>query len=332
MRWVINKLAFAMPLSGFASGAFAADLPLGSDLATSSGDKDAPPVTGSYSGLTKAEGDEVPPQAQGNDNPSLPEAAPRKWQRNYFSIGAGIGTVPSYTGSDKNILIPAVVVRGRINGISFTSRGVNLATDIVREQRGAKVDVRFGPQINYRTERSVQIGDIQVAALGKLKRTLEAGASLGISKTGVITSKHDQIGARVSVLTDVMGRHKGLIISPTIEYGTPLSKRTYVGLSASTSIVSKSFGRYYYDITPRGSTLSGLPTYSDAGRKAGVTKYSIGLVGAQSLSGDLRKGWTVVAGVQYGKVVGRYADSPIVRSAGRAKQWHGGIGLAYTFA
>src|SRR3546814_13927151 len=113
--------------------------------------------------------------------------------------------------------------------------------------------------------------------------------SAGVSYTGVLTSKYDLSGARVAALKDISGRHGSWVVSPTVEYGTPISKRAFIGLSASVNIYGKGFGRYYYDIDPAGSAASGLPVYDAAGRKTPVGKYQIGLAGAYALSGDIRK-------------------------------------------
>jgi MipA family protein len=258
-------------------------------------------------------------------------AEKREARRDYFTVGFGAGSVPSYTGSDKNVVIPAVVIRGRVSGYSFTSRGVNLAVDVIKQTRGETVDFKFGPQINIRNERSARIKDAQVAALGKLDRTFEVGLWGGIAKTGVVTGKYDQIGARVSVLKDVLGNHKSTIISTSLEYGTPLSKTAYLGLQATATYVGKGYGRYYYNVGPAGSAASGLAAYDAAGQKGGLSKYSLSFAGVKSLSGNLRKGFSLVAGGQYGRVLGRYARSPIVRDAGSANQWSGGVGVAYSF-
>lgn len=262
----------------------------------------------------------APAQAAGDERP-----------RDYLTVGVGAGVVPSYTGSDDSIFIPALVVRGRLHGFAFVSRGVNMAVDLAREQAGDDVDFKFGPVLSLRTERSAQIEDPQVNALGKLPRTLEVGAYTGISKRGVLTSKHDQLGFRVSYVHDVLGRHGSYVVQPSIEYGTPLSRTTYIGTQASVSYVGRGYGRQYYDVDTAGSAASGLAAYGEAGRKAGFAKMSFTLAAAKSLSGDLRKGWTVVIAGQYGRMLGRYARSPIVADAGDADQWLGGLGLAYTF-
>src|SRR3546814_12151663 len=51
----------------------------------------------------------------------------------------------------------------------------------------------------------------------------------------------------------------------------------------------------------------------------------------QSLTGDLLHGLSIAAGVSYSRMLGKYADSPIVADAGDAEQWVGAVGLYYTF-
>lgn len=262
-------------------------------------------------------------------SPALADDRPR--QRDYVTVAAGVGTIPSYTGSDENIFIPAVVVRGRLHGFAFVTRGVNLSVDLAREHAGDDVDFKLGPVLNIRTERSARIQDPQVEALGARPRTLEGGFYAGIAKTGVLTSKHDQLGVRVSYVHDLLGKHGSYVMIPSVEYGTPLSRTAYLGAQASVSYVGKGFGRNYYDIDAAGSAASGLAVYTAAGSKAGFAKMAFTLAAAKSLSGDLRKGWAVVIAGQYGRMLGRYARSPIVADAGDADQWLGGLGLAYTF-
>ena len=101
-------------------------------------------------------------------------------------------------------------------------------------------------------------------------------------------------------------------------------------MSLSADYVGKGFG-HYYDVDLAGSQASGLGVYGAAGDRAGFAKLSLGIVGAKSLSGDLRKGWAVFALGGYGRLLGRYADSPLVKDAGNRNQWLGGLGVAYTF-
>lgn len=267
----------------------------------------------------------LPPARPQDDEPG------RKWSRDYLALAAGVVTAPSYNGSDERVILPGFYLRGRLSGFSFSTRGTNLQVDLIRQRRGQRVDWKFGPLINLRGDRTGRIKDPQVEALGERKMAVEAGISAGVTYSGLITSKYDQLGFRVVALKDISGRHGSWVASPTIEYGTPISKRAYIGMSASMNIYGKGFGDYYYDIDPAGSAASGLPVYTAAGRKVTAGKYTIGVAGAYGLSGDLRKGFVLLGGVQYGRMAGRFAASPIVRIAGDADQWIGGAGVAYQF-
>src|SRR3546814_21120694 len=92
------------------------------------------------------------------------------------------------------------------------------------------------------------------------------GLFAGVSHTGVFTSKYDQIGFRMSASKDISGRHGSWTASPTIDYGSPLSKRAYLGVSASVNFYGKGFGRSYYDIHAADSAATGLPVAAEIGR------------------------------------------------------------------
>jgi len=255
----------------------------------------------------------------------------RKWARDYIAVAAGVLNTPDYNGSDERRFLPAFFLRGRIGGYSFSTRGTNLQVDLLRQRRGQKTDFKFGPIISLRGDRAGSVKDPQVDLLPDRKMAIEAGIFTGVTHTGVITSAYDQIGFRLVATKDVSGKHGSWAASPTIDYGTPLSKRAYIGVSASVNFYGKGFGRYYYDIDALGSAASGLPVYTGAGRKATAGKYTLGVAGAYGLSGDLRKGFVLIGGAQYGRLLSRYADSPIVSQVGSADQWLFGGGLAYQF-
>ncbi len=274
-----------------------------------------------------------------DENILLPGARPddddedsdRKWSRNYIAVAAGVLNSADYNGSDDRRFLPAFYVRGRYEGFSFSTRGTNFQVDLIRHRRGQKIDWKFGPIVSLRADRTGSVKDPQVDLLPDRKMAVEMGIFTGVTKTGIITSAYDQLGFRLVALKDISGSHGSWTASPTIDYGTPLSKRAYLGVSASVNFYGKGFGRYYYDIDPLGSAASGLPVYTGAGRKATAGKYTLGVAGAYGLSGDLRKGFVLLGGAQYGRLLSRFADSPIVKDAGSADQWVFGGGLAYQF-
>ncbi len=262
---------------------------------------------------------------------AVPAAAQEPEDRNQLTLGIGAGIVPSYEGSDDSRVIPGVFLRGRVAGHPFFTRGTALFVDLIPNETADGIDIGVGPVAGARLNRTGSIGDDRVKALGELDAAWELGGWAGIAKTGVVTSAYDNLSFRVSWVNDVAGAHGSYVITPAIDYGTPLSATTYVGLSLSANYVGKGYGGYYYDIGAAGSQASGLAAYDAAGRKAGFARFNAGLAAGKSLSGDVRKGWALFALGGYSRLLGRYADSPIVADAGSRDQWMGAVGLAYTF-
>jgi len=264
---------------------------------------------------------------------SVPAAFAQEDNHSTLTVGVGVAAVPTYEGSDNTRIVPIPQVRGKVKDFSFWTRGPSLYVDAIPDRDPDGVDFELGPVVVARFDRSSlkNIKDDAVRALGKRDVAVEVGGFVGVGKTGVITSAYDNLAARVAVTKDVAGAHGSYVITPAIEYMTPLSVTTFVGVGVSADYVGKKYGRYYYDIDAAGSLASGLPAYSEAGNGSGFKKIGVNLTGGLSLSGDLRKGWALFALGGYSRMLGDYADSPIVSIAGSKNQWVGAVGVGYTF-
>lgn len=263
--------------------------------------------------------------AQAEDDPNDPNQA-----RGHLTAGIGIASVPSYIGSDRNVIVPTVAAQGSVAGRAFQLQGTSLFVDLVPHRAETGVKFQIGPIASLRLDRTGSIRDTAVEKLGKRKHAIELGGWMGVQKTGVFTSPYDTLGASLSYQRDVAGAHGSYIISPEIDYATPLSHRLYVSLSASADYVGKRFGAYYYDIDRGGSTASGLPVYGDADR-AGWKDWNASVLVARSITGDLTHGFKVFGTVAYARMLGRYERSPVVAVAGRSSQLSYALGLGYTF-
>lgn len=246
------------------------------------------------------------------------------------TAGIGVASVPSYIGSDQNVIMPMAAAEGQISGIGFQLEGTSLSLDLIPHGNASGIKVQAGPLASLRLDRTTKIRDKSVRALGELATAVELGGWVGIQKTGVVTSAYDTLSASLSYQHDVAGAHRSFILSPEIDYDTPLSHRLYVSLSVSADYVGSRFGAYYYDIDAQGSRKSGLPVYSKAG-KAGWKDWNGNILVARSVTGDLTHGMKIFASAGYGRILGRYARSPIVAIAGRRSQPNFTVGLGYTF-
>ena len=250
-----------------------------------------------------------------------------------LTIGVGAASVPRYEGADDNRILPVPQFRGKVSDYSFWTRGLSLYFDAIPDNDPNGVDFELGAVVGARLDRTrlKTIKQAAVEALGKRDAAIEVGGFVGVGKTGVSTRAYDNLSARVAVTKDVAGAHESIVVTPQIEYFTPLSTKSFVGLGVSADYVGKKFGSYYFDVTPEESLASGLRTYDRAGDKSGFRRVGVSLAGGYSLSGDLRRGWALFGAVNYSRLLGRYADSPIVADVGSRSQWISAIGIGYTF-
>ncbi|MBV8686750.1 MAG: MipA/OmpV family protein [Alphaproteobacteria bacterium] len=249
-------------------------------------------------------------------------------QPNSLTLGAGGAYVPSYEGSDDYELVPVGLAFGKVGGFGFATRGTTLTFDLVRDRRGAPVSIDFGPAANLRLDRTGRIKDPVVRALGKIDTAIEVGAYGGIAKNGVL-HQYDSLGLRLTWLHDVTDTHGSSILSPSIDYSTPLSPRTFALLSLGADHVGDGYARTYFSIAPAGSLATGLPVYNADG---GWKNVRASLFLGQTLTGDLRHPrLSLFAGVSYSKLLGDFARSPIVSIRGDRNQYLATLGLAYSF-
>ncbi|HEY0148171.1 MAG TPA: MipA/OmpV family protein [Allosphingosinicella sp.] len=254
--------------------------------------------------------------------PDLPE------DRYSLTIGVGGGYVPSYEGSDNYIFTPIGALLGRVGPVSFSTRGTALAFDVIPESRDAPIAFTLGPILNLRLDRNNRIKDPQVRALGEIDKAIEIGAQAGVAKNGVF-HQYDTLGVRLTYQKDVSDTHESSILTPAIEYGTPLSTRTYVQIGVQAERVGDGFAQTYFSVTPAGAAASGLPVYSAQG---GWKNWRTSLFVAQSLTGELRAPkLSLFGGLAYSRLLGDFARSPIVSQAGDRNQFFGLLGISYTF-
>lgn len=247
-----------------------------------------------------------------------------------LTIGAGAAWIPDYEGSDESRITPLPAANGTVAGMSFTVLGNRASMDVIPNDTGPVWDFQLGPVavLNLNRTNIDAIEDPRVRALGEVDTAVEVGGYVGIGKTGLITSDFDKLSITLSYRHDVTKIHKSGIWTPSINYTTPLSTKALVGIFASAEIVEDRYARTYFGVTPAGSAASGLPVFAPKGGQKDIT---FGALFTHSLTGDLTKGLALVAGGTYRKLVGDFADSPLVSIAGTRHQWTVGAGLALTF-
>ncbi len=244
-----------------------------------------------------------------------------------FTIAGGVGITPDYEGSNDYRLIPAAAIRGKVNGISFSTRGLYLYVDVMPQGTGIDLDV--GPIVGARLNRTRHVKDDIVDLLPDRKTAIELGGFAGLSFHG-LTNPYDTLGVRLDVLHDVGNAHESTTFSPNVDFSTPLSRTTYASASVGAEFVSGRFADYYFSVSPAESalTVGALPAFNASG---GLKSWKAGLLVNQSITGDLTGGLSIFGTANYSRLVGDFKRTPIVSERGSASQWLLAAGLAYTF-
>ncbi|WP_179508038.1 MipA/OmpV family protein [Sphingomonas melonis] len=252
------------------------------------------------------------------------------FNRDTITVGAAGVYLSDYEGSNDYRFTAAPGAVGSIKGYGFVLAGNRISVDLIRDKPGPVWDLQAGPigVVNFNRSSLKGIDDPRVRALGKVDTAIELGGYVGIGKTGVITSQYDQLSATVSYRHDVANAHDSGIWQPSVNYITPLSTKMAVAVFASAERAGRGYATTYFSVSPAQTLASGLPTYN---ARAGWKNYSLGGLATYSLTGNLLKGFKIVAGGTYVRMLNGFADSPLVSVAGSRNQWLGAVGLAYTF-
>ena len=265
----------------------------------------------------------TPSLAQTTADPGLPNPND---QSDTFTVAVGGAWVPDYEGSNDYEGTPFAAIRGRVNGMSFSTRGTYLYLDLIRRPDSG-IDFDAGPIVGFRRERTGKVKDDFVDSLPERDTAIEIGGFAGVTFHG-LTNPYDQLSLRLDVVSDVGGAHKSTIFSPAIEFGTPLSKHTFIGASLSADFVAGRYADYYYSISPAEGLVAGLPAYEADG---GMKSWKLSALVNQSITGDLTHGLSIFGAGSFSRLVGDIAESPIVDRRGSRSQWQAALGLAYTF-
>jgi outer membrane scaffolding protein for murein synthesis (MipA/OmpV family) len=246
---------------------------------------------------------------------------------NRLSVAVGVAVATDYEGSNRDILAPVAGATGRWHGHLITWEGHSLAVDLVPQYNNQKFKFIFAPALSLNLDRAGKARDPVVALLPKRKMALDGGVSIGFMGSGVLLSD-DTLTVQVTGMHDLGSADNSFMITPAVSYSAPYSKAVLFSVVTSLDVAGAGYGRYYFGVDSAGSAASGLPQYSPGG---GIKSASLGLGSVVSLRGDLRKGFAVGALLNYERLLGGYADSPLVAMRGTPNQFSATVGLGYTF-
>ena len=256
-------------------------------------------------------------------------AVARERAPDHVAVAVGVLATPDYEGSNDYVLSPAGGAIVEVDGITLSWRGNALTFDLVPDYKDQTFKITAGPYVNLNFDRALVPHDPIVSLARKRKVALEGGGFVGFTKTGVLTSKYDTLSARITASYDLGNVHHSFMVTPSVEYLMPVSHRTLVGVLVSADVVGGRYARYYFGVGPNSSALTGLPQYQPGG---GLKSASLAFLGAVALNGDLQKRGPVVGGTfTYERLLGSFADSPLVAQRGSANNLYATVGVGYQF-
>ena len=227
--------------------------------------------------------------------------------------------VPDYEGSDDYdyLLGPLLLYK-----FSETNRYVQLIGNKLYLNILNHSNLEFGPMGIDRFGRG-GMDDPVVSRMSTVDDSLEAGLFVGYSNTFDGNPRH-RMNIHLDVTQDVSNNHDGLVASLVGLYWRPVAIPFDIGFRGSVTYANNNYMSSFFDVSANDSANSGLPQF-DA--DAGIKDAAVSLMGLLHLS----KSWHIGGGIQYKRLIGDAADSPIVDQRGNANQILFGLALLFSW-
>jgi MipA family protein len=175
---------------------------------------------------------------------------------------------------------------------------------------------RAGPMLKFDTGRPAFSATSGLQAIPKIDRTLEAGAFVSYT-----------IGparVRLNVRGDVTGAHGGTIVEFAARSGFFQSGRLSLAAQAEIDWASRTYMRAFHGVTPMEASQTGLPSFMPG---SGFHNADFSIMGQFQFN----KHWSIIGVVQYSRLLGDAAASPITIRRHGADRGNIGTFVVYTF-
>ena len=227
-------------------------------------------------------------------------------------VGIGGEYTPDFVGSKNGKLMPIPIFSIRRAGSVDQFRGPRDSASIALFDVG---NFRAGPAFKYvASRRSDKYAEL--TGLGDVKAAYEFGGFVEYFPV-------DWLRLR-SELRQGMGGNTGTVADVSADVIVPLIQRLTISAGPRFTWKSTKATAPYFGVDAVQSVASGLPMY-DA--KGGA--HSVGFGG--QISYRINPQWEVHAYVEYEKLLGDAADSPLVKLRGSSNQTTIGLGTSYSF-
>lgn len=240
--------------------------------------------------------------------PMLPSAS-GNWT---VMVGIGGEYRPEFAGSNNGKFLPIPIFSIRRSGSIEQFRGPRDSASIALLDVG---NFRAGPAFKYVASRKSDKYS-ELTGLGNVDAAYELG---GFVEYYLV----DWLRLR-SELRQGMGGHTGTVADVSADVIVPLIQRLTISAGPRFTWKSTNAVAPYFGVDAVQALASGLPRYDARGGA-----HSVGF-GSQ-ISYRINPQWEVHAYVEYEKLLGDTADSPLVKLRGSSNQTTVGVGASYSF-
>lgn len=228
------------------------------------------------------------------------------------TIGVEGRVLPTFEGSDRYTFLPFPLFDVRKAGTPRHFRGPRDGFGVALLDTGR---FRVGPAFKIRLPRR-ESADSDLNGLGNVDFAFEAGGFVEFWPTEWLRGRAE--------LRQGFGGHHGLVSDLMADLVVPVAPQLTLSGGPRTTIMSGSAVSPYFSVDGQQSVASGLPVYEASG---GFYSYGAGAQARYQWTPQ----WASHVFVEYERLVGDAANSPVVALRGSRDQIQAGVGVTYSF-
>jgi outer membrane protein len=229
-----------------------------------------------------------------------------------ITIGVEGRVLPKFEGSENSMLQPFPIFSVRRAGTVDRFRSMRDGASIAILDAGR---FKLGPTAKIRFARK-ESDDDNLRGLGDVDWAVEAGAFAEYWPAEWLRTRIE--------LRQGFGGHHGLVSDLSADLVIPVMKQLTLSGGPRMTLTSAAATSPYFSITPGQSAASGLPVYNAGG---GLRSFGVGAQARYQWSPL----WASHTFVEYDRLAGDAASSPLVTQRYSRDQIQVGIGVTYSF-
>jgi len=227
-------------------------------------------------------------------------------------VGIGGEYKPDFEGANRAMLSPIPIFAIRRAGSTEQFRGPRDSPSIAFLDFG---DLRAGPVAKFEAARK-QFNYSELNGLGDVKAAVELGGFVEYYPV-------DWFRTRVELREGVVG-HNGTVADFSADFIVPVIQRLTISAGPRFTWESTQATSPYFGVDAVQAMTSGLPLFN---AKGGAHSYGAGT----QVSYRINQQWEVHSYVEYERLLGDAAASPLVTLRGSPNQTTFGVGFSYSF-